>query len=255
MSRVESRTSALSTTCRRTRIFLGLLLLLGQKKFVERAVHAGKLAQLLGGYQVYRVERRVQRLQPAQIAVIVRKILQKARRHLGALRAPATRDLGHRRIQAGRRKLAVLLNHALHAVAFGTRDQRILQLLRIDSRGVLAEQRHGVVGSDHALHHLLVFEQAHPLGEALLLRRAFRRGFVGRSCAHQRAGILWSAQPGIDGFAGGFFAVERADETPHHILQARIAVGIAIPVAQHDVMLGAKVVVAAILGKRQAVDE
>src|SRR5208282_470406 len=48
---------------------------------------------------------------------------------------------------------------------------------------------------------------------------------------------------------------ERAHEAPHQILQTRVTVGIAIPVAQHDVMLSAEIVVAAILGEGQAVDE
>src|SRR5208282_6338787 len=67
--------------------------------------------------------------------------------------------------------------------------------------------------------------------------------------------ILRSAQPGINGLASGLSAVERTHETPNHVLQASIAIGIAIPVAQHHVMFGTKVVVAPVLGERQAVYE
>src|SRR5208282_538404 len=43
------------------------------------------------------------------------------------------------------REFAVLLNHALHAVALGTRDERILQLLGINSRSIFTEQRHRMI--------------------------------------------------------------------------------------------------------------
>src|SRR5208337_4217726 len=84
---------------------------------------------------------------------------------------------------------------------------------------------------------------------------AFRCGFIGSSRAYECASIFRRAQPGIDGLGGGLLAVERAHEAPHQILQTRVTVGIAIPVAQHDVMLSAEIVVAAILGEGQAVDE
>ncbi len=149
----------------------------------------------------------------------------------------------------------MLLNHALHAVAFRARDQRILQLLRIDSRRVLAEQRHCVIRGDHALHHLLVFQQTHPLRQTLLLCNAFVRGIVGSSSAHKRAGVLRRAKPGISGFAASVFAIQRAHKTPGYVLHARIAVWIAIPVAQHHIMFGTQIIVAAILGKREAIYE
>ncbi len=79
--------------------FLGLLgLLLGQKKFVERAVHAGKFAQLVGGDKVHGIESGVQNFQAAEITVIVREILQKSCGDFGALRAAAGSNLGYRRV-------------------------------------------------------------------------------------------------------------------------------------------------------------
>ena len=62
-----------------------------------------------------------------------------------SLGATAAGNLAHRRMQAVEGKLAMLLNQALDAVALGPRNECILQLLRIDPRCVLAEQRHGVV--------------------------------------------------------------------------------------------------------------
>ncbi len=101
----------------------------------------------------------------------------------------------------------MLLNHALHAVALGTRDEGVLQLLRVDTGCVLAEQRDGVIGSDDALHHLFVFEQANPFCEAILLGRAFRRGIIGSAGADEGARIFWGTHPGIDGLGSSLFSI------------------------------------------------
>ena len=107
--------------------------------------------------------------------MVVKEISQKSRRHLGPFRPAATGDLRNRGIQAIGRELAVILNHALDPVAFGAIDERILQLLSIDAWRILAEQWHYVIGGDHVLHHLLVFQQAYPRRQTFLLRQALRQ--------------------------------------------------------------------------------
>jgi len=131
--------------------------------------------QALIADQVHAVEGGVQNFQAAQVAMVVEEVGEEASRHLGAFRATATRNFRHRGIQTVGRELAVLLDHSFHAVAFGAIDQGIFQLLRIDARGVLTEQRHDVIRGDHVFHHALVFQQAHPLIQAFLLRMSFGR--------------------------------------------------------------------------------
>jgi len=100
-----------------------------------------------------------------------------------------------------------------------------------------------------ALHHLFVFEQANPFCEAILLGRAFRRGIIGSAGADEGARISGAHIQESMVSVVVSSPYKRPQEIPDDILQAGIAVGIAIPVAEHDVVFGAEIVVAAILEK------
>src|SRR6202166_3110808 len=99
-------------------VFLGRLLLLREKEFVERAIHARDFAKLFRADQIHRIEGGVEGLQPAQIAMIQREILQETSRNFGAFGSAAARDFAYGCVQTGGGKLAMLLNHALDTVAF-----------------------------------------------------------------------------------------------------------------------------------------
>ncbi len=188
-----------------------LALFLWQQKLIECPVDPGQFLQPLVADEIYGIESRVQNLQPAQIAVVVEEVSQEPCRHLGPLRPAATRDFGYRRIQTVRRQLAMLLNHALHAVALGAVDQGILQLLRIDARSILTQQRHHVIRGDHVFHNALVFQQPYPVRQALLLGHAFL-GVFRSSCTYQLAGILGHVHPRVERFRTRFFAILRAQK-------------------------------------------
>ena len=104
----------------------GLSLLLRKQEFVERAVHPRHFLQALVGDKVDRVERAVQNLQAAQVAMIVKEISEETGCHFRAFCAAAGCNFGHRRVQTGGREFSIFLDHPLHTVAFGTVDQRIL---------------------------------------------------------------------------------------------------------------------------------
>ena len=139
--------------------------------------------------------------------MVVKEIRQEARRHLGPLRSTATRYLGDTGVQIVKRQLAVFLNKPLHTVALGAVDQRVLKLLGIDQWRVLRQQRNNVIGRDHVFHDALVFEQADPGGQPILLRFTCRRIF-GSSRAHQFAGVIGDVHPGVEGICIDLFAVE-----------------------------------------------
>src|ERR1700726_3176010 len=65
--------------------------------------------------------------------------------------------------------------------------------------------------------------------------------------------IFWNTHPGVDGLAAGCIAIERAEKSRYHLPYASIAVGIAVPFAQHDVVFSAEVVVASVVGEYQPV--
>ena len=186
--------------------------------------------------------------------MIVEEIPQETCRHFGALRAAAARDFRHRRVQTGGRELAVFLNHALDAIAFGAVDQRVLQLLRIDARGILVEQGHNVVGSDHVFHDALVFEQPHPGGQPFLLRHTFG-GIVGRSGSDQIARVLRNIHPGIERFRADLLAIQRTQRDRRPFRACGRSGRIAVPVAEHDVVLGAEEIVAPVFGEQQPVQK
>jgi hypothetical protein len=186
--------------------------------------------------------------------MVVKEVSQESCRHFRPFGPAAAGDLRHRRIQTVRRQLAVLLNHALDPVAFGAVGQRTLQLLRIDARRIFAQQWNHVVRGNHVFHDVLVFQQSHPGGYALLLGQPFVRIFRG-SRSHQRPRVFGYVHPRVERFRAHFFAVERAQINRNDFPDAAIAIGIAVPFAQHDVMLGAQVVIPAVLGKQQPVQE
>src|ERR1700688_3881339 len=98
-------------------VFFRSLLLFREKKFVECAVHAREFAQLFSGDQIYRIEGGVEGLQPTQIAMVQRKVLQETSRDFGPFGSAAARDFTYGCVQAGGGKLGMLLNHALDTVA------------------------------------------------------------------------------------------------------------------------------------------
>src|SRR4029077_15501181 len=209
-----------------------------EKEFVERAVNGGEFAQLGVADEIDAVEGRVQGLQTAHVAVIAQEVAQKTPGNLGSIGTPAT---GHAADGSGEivgGKSAPFLNQALDAVTFGPIDQRILQLLRIDARRVFREQWHDFVRRDDVFHHGLVFEKTYPAREARFLRTAFGRGFVRSATTYQSLRVFGRVEPGIQ-----FVVIvrdidlERAEKFAEDLAHAREAVGIAVPVAQHDVLL------------------
>src|SRR4029077_15042554 len=143
--------------------------LLWQQKLIQRPVHSRQFPHPLVRRQVHRVEGCIQRFQPPQVPMIQKEVVQKSRRQLRPLRPPTPGHFLHRRVQALRRKLAMILYHPFHTVAFRPVYQSILQLLGIDARRILGKQRHHVIRGDHVLYHLLVFQQPHPTRQTLLL--------------------------------------------------------------------------------------
>ena len=98
-------------------VFIQLLFLL-QHEFIKSSVHCREIADLLIADQIYAIERSIQRLQPAQIAMIAHEIAQKPSRYLAALGAAASGYTRHCRIKALARKFPVFFNKFFYALPF-----------------------------------------------------------------------------------------------------------------------------------------
>jgi len=141
-------------------IFRGLLIF-GRQELVEYAVELGKLADLVITDQVDAVEASVEGFEAAHIAVIAEEIVQKA----GGKAAAVGTTAGGNAADGGKEAVgmqAALFYEGLDPLRFFAGDQRIFDLLRIDTRCIIGEQRNGFLRSDDAWKNLVALQQARP---------------------------------------------------------------------------------------------
>ena len=130
----------------------GGLLILRRQELVEHAVERGKLADLSIADQVDTVKASAEGLQSLHVAVVAKQVEQKTGGKAAALRPAAGGDASNR----GKEPVggdATLGQYFFDARRFLAKDERVLNLLRVDSQSILGEQGYGLVGSNHIREH------------------------------------------------------------------------------------------------------
>src|SRR5580658_6963189 len=130
----------------------GGLLILRRQELVEHAVERGKLADLPVADQVDTVKASAEGLQSLHVAVVAKQIEEKTGGKAAAL-CPAA---GGNASDCGKKSVgtdATLSQYFFDARGFLAKDERILNLLRVDPRSILGEQGYGLVGGNHVREH------------------------------------------------------------------------------------------------------
>ena len=233
----------------------GSFLVLRRQKLIEHAVEGREFPHFLVADQIGAVEARVDRLQASQIPVIAEQVAQQPGGNLVPLRATAGCHPAHRRKQAFGREPA-LGNDFFDPIALLPRDQCVLELLGIDARRVLGQQGHGFVGRDDVRKNTFLVQQAGPQVQASLAVAAFVSRVVAVARTHQRHCVLGDIQNLVGlllvrNLLAAHFA-QKIQRQPPEICKA---VGILIEVTEHVVVFAAQIIVAAVFGKDQRVQE
>ena len=139
--------------------------------------------------------------------MIADEVTEKASGDLGAVASLAVGDTLDGPIEIIRRGAPVLMQERFHPLTFSAGDERVLELLRIDGRRVLAQKRNYFVGGNYVLHDVVALQQFHPGIQDGAVRLAPRRGFVRRAARHQLLRVLRRAQVAIE--HGVFFVFGR----------------------------------------------
>ncbi len=156
---------------------LGGLLVLGRQELVEHTVECGKLADFVVADQIDTVKAGGDSFQSAQVAVVAKEVVQKARGEAAAFRTAARGDA----FDGGKKPVGIkpaLGDDFFHALRLFAENQRVLDLLRVYSRRILAEQRNGFIRGNDMGKNSGALQHAGPDVEpvvpvAILLRQVF----------------------------------------------------------------------------------
>src|SRR6266545_4452602 len=133
-----------------------------QQEVIKRTVQPGKVAQLFAGDEIDLFNRAVQRVNPAQLAVVTQEIVEKTRRSLGTLPTACLRNARGGRSQAIEGKLPVIFDELLYSFSLLARDQGIFELLGIEQRRQFRQQRHYFVRRHRKVQEFLALQQLCP---------------------------------------------------------------------------------------------
>src|SRR5207248_5965039 len=135
----------------------------------------------------------------AQIAMVAYEVAQEPAGDLGALGSFAPFHLLNCGIEGVRGNFSVFFQQRFNALALAARNQRILELLRVDWRAVLSKEWDRFIRSDYVVHYLFFFKLLDPGVQQSALRSSLTSAFVGRAATEEFLCVFRVAEQSVGG--------------------------------------------------------
>ena len=150
----------------------------------------------------------------------------------------------------------MLLDQFLYPIALLARDERVLELLGIDARRVLGQQRDHFIGGDHPFQHSLALQKLRPKRQPRLLRLGCTARIIRAARTDQFLRILRHGEPAVDnGIIVRVWKRQGSQKLTGNPPDVGKPVRITIKVPEENIMFRVEINIAAIFGKDQRIQE